>query len=131
MVSRTLVHAIKALAALAKRPEGAFVAAEEIAQEIGAPRNYLGKLLQILTRAKFVQSKKGLDGGFQLALNPHKTTVYEVMEVIEDTSRWDGCFMGNAHCSSKHACAVHDEWKKARDSYLTFLKKTTIADLLH
>ncbi len=130
MVSKTGQHALKALTELAKLPDGTFAAVEAIAKEINAPRNYLGKLLQILTRAGLVRSQKGIGGGFRLTQDARKTTLYEIIELTDHVSRWDNCFMGKGVCSSDAACSVHHKWKKTRDSYLKFLRGTTIADFL-
>lgn len=130
MISKTGLHALKALAELAKLPDGSYAGAGHIAKEIGAPQNYLGKLLQTLAHEGLVVSQKGLGGGFRLAGNPKKTTLYDVIEPIEHVSRWNGCFLGKGTCSSKAPCAVHERWGVSRDAYLEFLKKTTIADLV-
>ena len=66
MISKTAKHGLKALVDLAKHP-GEFQGAASIAQRIGAPQNYLGKLLQLLALSDLVYSQKGKGGGFQLA----------------------------------------------------------------
>ncbi len=129
MISRTGLYALKALAVLIQLPEGKFVGAATIAQEIGAPQNYLGKLLRTLASEGIVESQKGIGGGFCITIDPEKTSLYQVLEPIEEVSRWSGCFLGKTTCSSTASCALHSKWKKARDSYLVFLKETTLAQL--
>lgn len=51
MITRTGLHAVRAMVVLARLPEGACAGAVGIAREIGAPPNYLSKLLQGLARA--------------------------------------------------------------------------------
>lgn len=48
MISKTGLHAMRAMLALSRLPEGAYAGAASVAPEIGAPQNYLGKLLQTL-----------------------------------------------------------------------------------
>ena len=67
MLSKTGLHAVRAIVALARLPGGAYAGAGRIAQEISAPQNYLGKLLQSLADEGLVESQKGLGGGFRLA----------------------------------------------------------------
>lgn len=129
MISRTGIHAFRALAALASLPEGAFAGAAEIAQQINAPRNYLGKLLKTLAGAGLLESQKGKGGGFRLARQPTEISLLEVVEPIERVSRWSGCFMGRDACSDEAPCAVHQRWKDVRDVYLRFLRETTVAEL--
>jgi Rrf2 family protein len=129
MISKTGIHAITAVAALAELDRGAYAGASEIAEHIGAPRNYLGKLLKSLAEDGVLESQKGKNGGFRLAREPECISLYDVMEPIERVSRWCGCFLGRSRCCDTEPCAVHQQWGKVRDSYLQFLKETTMADL--
>jgi len=129
MISRTGRHAVLALAAMVNRPRGGIVGAGVIAREIGAPRNYLGKLLRPLTRERLVHSKKGKGGGFRLARPAGEITLFDVVEPIEHASRWEGCFLGRKNCSGSAPCALHGRWKELRNAYLRFLKSTTVADV--
>ena len=52
MFTKTSLHAIRAFMVLAELPEGTHAGAAAIAKEIGAPQNYLGKLLQGYIREK-------------------------------------------------------------------------------
>lgn len=130
MISKTGLHAIKALAALAGLADGAYAGAADVAQSIGAPRNYLGKLLKALANAGLVESQKGKGGGFRLARAPSLIPLLDVLEPIEPIARWSGCFLGGSQCSDGSPCCLHDRWKTVRDVYLQFLSETTIADLL-
>lgn len=129
MITRTTLHAVTALAALAQLPEGAYSGAAEVADQIGAPRNYLGKLLKTLADVGLVESQKGKGGGFRLARDSRSISLYEVADPIERVSRWSGCFLGQSQCSSEVACPLHQQWGNVRDAYLQFLRETTIADL--
>ena len=129
MISKTGIHATLALTSLAALPKGEFAGAGSIAKEIGAPQNYLGKLLNNLVTAGLVESQKGFRGGFRLTKPAGKITVYDIIEPIDHVSRWSNCFLGGGTCSETSPCAVHHRWKKVREQYLTFLKETTLADL--
>jgi len=129
MISKTALHTLKAVAALAKRP-GEFQGAAHIAGEIGAPQNYLGKLLQGLVQDGIVVSQKGLGGGFCLARDPVEITLYDVVNPVDRVSRWEGCFMGKPSCDASNPCAVHSQWAEVRDAYLKMLKEATLADIV-
>ena len=130
MISKTGLHAIHAICALARTQDGEWVGTRTLAEEIGAPKNYLGKLLQTLARQGLVESQKGLGGGFRLALNASSITLMDVVERIDQVERWSQCFLGLPQCSSDNPCAVHDKWGEMRDGYLSLLRNTSIADLL-
>ncbi len=129
MLSRSTLHGIRALAALAGLEPGEYAGAGRIAREISAPQNYLGKLLQQLAREGLVVSQKGLGGGFRLARPADRITLYDVAEPLEQVSRWQGCFMGTGRCSEDHPCRMHGRWGRLRGDYLALLKETHISDL--
>lgn len=129
MTSKTALHAIKAMIALAERPDE-FQGAASIAARIDAPQNYLGKLLQTLAQSGLVYSQKGMGGGFQLARKLEDITLFDIVEPIDHVSRWEGCFMGMETCSSDNPCALHNKWAAAREAYLSTLTGTTLADII-
>jgi Rrf2 family protein len=130
MITKTGLHAVRAMVALARLPVGTYAGAAAIAKEIQAPQNYLGKLLQVLSREKLVQSQKGLGGGFRLARDPRDISLLDVVEPIEHISRWSGCILGRPECSDEAPCAIHERWKSVRNAYLRMLRQTTIAELV-
>jgi Rrf2 family protein len=129
MVTTTGLHAIRALAYLALQPKGTKMGAAAIAQEIKAPQNYLGKLLQTLANEGLLESQKGHGGGFSLARVPKKISLYDVLDPIERLSDRPECFFGWKKCSDKHPCAMHEKWTPRRDAFYELLKSTTIDEV--
>jgi Rrf2 family protein len=130
MLSKTGLHAVRAMVALARLPRGAYAGAAGIAQGIGAPPNYLGKLLKNLAEQGLLESQKGLGGGFRLARDAGQITLFDVVEPIEHVSRWSGCILGLPTCSDRAPCALHERWKAVRNAYLHMLQGTTLAELV-
>ncbi len=130
MLSKTGLHAVRAMVALAKLPDGVYAGAARVAQDIGAPQNYLGKLLKTLAGEGLVESQKGLGGGFRLARDARDICLLDVVEPIEHVSRWSGCILGRSECSEADPCAMHERWKAVRDAYLRMLRRTTLAELV-
>jgi Rrf2 family protein len=130
MLSKTGLHAVRALVVLGKLPAGSYAGAARIAQEIGAPQNYLGKLLKTLAEHGLVESQKGLGGGFRLARDAQDISLLDIVDPIEHLSRWSGCILGWPACSESDPCAIHNRWKNVRNAYLQMLQKTTVAELV-
>jgi Rrf2 family protein len=130
MLSKTALHAVRAVLALAKLPADTYAGAGAVAREVGAPQNYLGKLLKALADQGLLKSQKGLGGGFRLARDPDQITLFDIVEPIEHISRWSGCILGRPQCSEINPCAIHERWKAVRDSYLRMLRETTVAELV-
>ena len=129
MISKTALHTLKAIAVLAERP-GEYQGAAHLAEQIGAPQNYLGKLLQGLAQTGIVHSQKGMGGGFCLARRPEEITLFDVVERVDHITRWEGCFMGKEACDATNPCALHHQWAAVRNAYLKMLKSSTLADLV-
>lgn len=129
MLSKTGIHAVRAMAALARLRPGEYAGAGAIAEAIRAPRNYLGKLLQTLAREGLVESQKGLGGGFRLARAPETITLLDVVEPIEHVGRWNRCILGNPECSGERPCAIHHQWKEVRAKYVDMLRGANLANL--
>lgn len=130
MLSRSCVHAIRAVVVLASLPPGAYCGTSAIAESTGAPRNYLGKLLLQLSRRGIVESQKGLGGGFRLAQSPDKISLHNVVESIEDVSRWEDCAFGGRECSDVTPCPLHHRWGAVRTAYMSLLMNTSVAELV-
>ena len=129
MISRTGVHAVRALTVLARYPSGQFVGTASLAEKVEAPTNYLGKLLQSLVQTGLVESRKGAGGGFRLASPADSISLYDALLPVEDFDRWRGCLLGGRDCCETDTCALHDEWGELRDRYLDLLARTTIKTL--
>jgi Rrf2 family protein len=130
MLTKTGLHAVRAVVELATLPAGTFAGAADVADRIGAPPNYLSKVLKTLARAGVVRSQRGLGGGFCLARPAKAVSLLDVVEPLEHVSRWTGCILGRPECSDVDPCPIHDRWKAVRGQYLRMLGSTTIADLV-
>jgi len=130
MLSRSGIHAIRALVVLSGLRVGEYRGTTTVADAIGAPRNYLGKILQLLAKHGLVESQKGIGGGFRLARAPKEISLFDIVEAIEDVSRWSACILGRPGCSNENPCAVHGRWAPVREAYLQLLQQTRISDLI-
>jgi Rrf2 family transcriptional regulator, iron-sulfur cluster assembly transcription factor len=129
MITKTGLHATLALTMLAQLKPGEYAGAAQIAKSVGAPANYLGKMLKQLAAQGILESQKGFGGGFRLAIPASKIRLLDILGPIEKVGKWSGCFLGRNKCSSSSPCAVHGRWSKIRDEYLRFLENTTVAEL--
>lgn len=130
MLTRSGVHAIRAMVVLASATPGEYCGTGAIAESIGAPRNYLGKILLLLARRGLVESQKGLGGGFRLSRGARDITLLEVVASIDDVARWKECAFGGKTCSDATPCVVHSRWGHVRDAYMLFLNGTSVGELV-
>lgn len=103
----------------------------EIAEQVGASRTYLSKILQQLAKAGYLRSTTGPGGGFALARKSRDITLFEIMQAIDaQTNLEDRCLLGLADCSDENPCPVHATWKACRKTLMSEFRRTTLADAL-
>lgn len=130
MLSQTGTYALRTVVLIASRGGSGAVSVEEIAAELGVPRNYLSKTLHQLARAGVLSSTRGPGGGFRLAVPPARLRLARVIEPFDSLGAGPTCLLGRATCSDRQPCAAHERWKRASGTVAAFFRDTTVADLL-
>ncbi len=130
MLSRTAEHALRAVLVLARRSGDPPLSAEQIADALGAPANYLSKTLAVLARRGIVESVRGRNGGFRLALDPDEITVARVVETFDERPSLGMCLLGDRPCNPASPCVAHDCWIELTTAARAPLAATTISSLL-
>ena len=130
MLSTTADHALRAVLFLARQRGTRLTSAEEIAHAIGAPSNYLSKVLHQLRRSGVVASSPGRQGGFSLAICPTQLTIADVVGQFEPAPATSRCLLGDRLCDPDTPCEAHSRWASIRQAYRIGLATTTIAELL-
>lgn len=129
LFNQTTTYAIRALAYLARQTDKRFIGAAEIAEEVGAPANYLGKTLQHFVRSGILQARRGKTGGLRLVADPEELTLWQLLEPLQELSALDACPLGNAECSNETACGIHTRWSAIKSLYSDMLRATTLESL--
>lgn len=130
MLSTTSDHAIRAVLVLARHYGQGPLRADEIADAINAPRNYLGKTLNSLAKEGLVKSSRGPSGGFLLAMHPDTITLAHIVDCFDEPRPQQKCLLGTAPCDLSKPCAAHERWTEVTQARRSPLCSTTIADLL-
>ncbi len=100
-----------ALGSIARAP-GLRLSAGEVARKFGVSENHVAKVLQQLKRQGMIRSVRGVGGGYELAADPRRLTMLEVVECVEGSLLHQACdtcpFRDEALCpGASAACAVH------------------------
>lgn len=129
ILSQTAVYALKAVLYLAETDDAGPVRVDEIANALNVPRNYLSKILHVLTRARLLGSNRGPHGGFHLNVAASELTLAEVIDPFDGVMARSACLLGRNVCSDAKPCAAHASWKGVSSSMMAFFQDTTIDDL--
>jgi Rrf2 family transcriptional regulator, iron-sulfur cluster assembly transcription factor len=106
---------------LAQREYGKISVLSEIARAQEVPPLFLAKVLQILTKAGVVKSRRGVKGGFLLARSAGEITMKEVIEAIE----------GPIALNRDKISPMHTIWAEAQEKMAGVLSRANFADLAH
>jgi Rrf2 family protein len=90
---------------LAGRPEKA-CGTREIAAATQVPPSYVSKILLSLVKKHFIQSQRGLHGGFMLSCDAHQVTVFDVINAIDPVARIRECPLHRTE-HEKSLCPLH------------------------
>lgn len=103
----------------------------EIADLYGVSRNHLVKVVHGLARGRFIKSYRGKGGGIELALDPSKINIGDVVRFTEGPPRPVECFDSERNrCVIADACGLAEVFGEACDSFFATLARYTLADLL-
>ncbi len=123
-------YALRVLIRLATEPER-LKTSEELAQEIGVPRNHIQKIVQDLAVAGMVRTTRGARGGAALARPAERIRLGEVVRALEADQVLAECFRadGGACCFSP-GCLLKARLWRAREAFLRELDSSTLADCI-
>lgn len=125
-------YASRAMLELSVRYDDGPLHGHEISEAQNIPLRFLEQILLLLRRAGYVKSRKGREGGYQLAKPPSEITVAEVIRVMDGPLAPIDCVSVMAHepCPMEDTCGLRWLWKEVRDSVAAILERTTFADLV-
>jgi len=128
-LTRAADYAVRAMIHLATLPEDERALLPDLAAATGAPRSFLSKVLQALTRSELVVSRRGQHGGFEILPRGRKASMREVVEAIDGPINLNICLLHGKSCSRKARCPAHPVWVQAQKAMLEILSAALIADL--
>jgi FeS assembly SUF system regulator len=127
-ISKLTDYATVLLAALARAPAQRFPAATLARQtQIGAAT--VSKVLKQLQRAGFVQSTRGLHGGYQLARPAADISAAAILDALEGPVAVTDCSAGRGHCELEPTCQVGRAWQRVNLMIRRSLYDISLAEL--
>lgn len=124
--SKKCEYGIQAILYLAAHNDKGLIAAEEIANNLNIPKEFVSKILQSLTDSGIINSKKGRVGGFTLGKSPDQITLLDIVKAIDGLDVFNSCVLGFPECSPEKPCPLHEKWGKLRTQAYNMLSDETI-----
>ncbi|MCG6975161.1 MAG: Fe-S cluster assembly transcriptional regulator IscR [Acidiferrobacterales bacterium] len=123
-------YAVTAMLDLALHYDQGAVTLAEIAKRQGISLSYLEQLFARLRRNGLVDSVRGPGGGYNLAHDPAKISVADIIVAINENIDARRCG-GKANCHGDERCLTHELWEELSDRIHSFLKSISLADLVN
>lgn len=101
----------------------------EIAAEIDTPPSFTAKILQRLVKQGFIQSQKGIRGGFFFDPKKEDLALVEVIKSIEGDTIIKGCGFGLHNCDEDNPCPLHNSYAPIRAAIEKLVSEETIQGL--
>ena len=102
----------------------------QISGDLDLPAPFLAKILQVLAKNKLLNSNKGPNGGFSLAKDADKITLYEIIRVIDGNDIFDQCLISMRTCHEEGTpCPMHARYEPVRNEIRKLFQEQNLGSL--
>ena len=113
------------------RQDGEPVKIKDIANRQGISGKYLEQIISILSRAGFVRSIRGNQGGYYLARPSSDYTVGSILRITEGSLAPVDCLSGDKNpCTRQMDCVTLRLWRELDEAISGVVDKYTLEDLV-
>lgn len=125
-------YALKAILYLAANYHKEIVSIQELAQSLDIPIKFLEQVLLELKRGGFVESKRGIKGGYLLAKRPKEIKLGDVVRFVDGAIEPIACanikkpYKG---CSDLYSCVFRNIWIKTAKAISDIVDNVNFDDL--
>lgn len=116
---------------IALRGEREFVSLKDIAERQGISKKYLEQIVPSLTKAGMLETNRGAQGGYRLALPPSECMAGEILRVAEGGMAPVACLEQSPNSCSRCAdCYTLPLWEGLDKAMRDYLDGVSIQDLI-
>jgi Rrf2 family iron-sulfur cluster assembly transcriptional regulator len=128
-LTRAADYAVRVMIHLATLPDHHRALLPDLALATEAPESFLSKVLQALTRADLIASRRGKAGGFTILPRGRSASMREIIEAIDGPISLNSCLDDTQSCSRKPWCPAHPVWARAQRAMLEVLMSATVSSM--
>lgn len=108
------------------------VTTAKLASELKIPESYIPKITKQLKKEKIISASEGISGGYALAKNSEKISLFDVISCMESTMAISRCLEKDGFCSRNYTdcCKVHQVLLDLQNTYNNRLENVKISDII-
>ena len=129
MITRATDYAIRVLVYMSKKNYGELSTKKEVSERCKIPISFLAKIVQILSKNRIINIKKGPQGGYILTKKPADITLLEVIELMEGRIFLNHCIKDKDFCEFYSSCIIHNMWENLTERLRDELRNINFKDL--
>ena len=123
-------YALRLMLDLALHDTGEYIPLKEVAARQEISDKYLEQIITQLSRAGFVKSVRGAQGGYRLAEPPAQYTVGRILRLMEGSLSPVECVDGEGDCPRADRCVTIEVWRALKEAIDNVVDSITLADLV-
>jgi len=124
-------YALRLMLELAMHDPGEYVTIKSISESQQISGKYLEQIITVLSRAGFVKSTRGSQGGYKLANGPEKYTVGMILRLIEGDLVPVACMEDEPNqCPRAENCVTLEVYRKIDQAVSGVVDSITLKDLV-
>ncbi len=128
-LSTKVRYAARAMIDLAMHYKNEPIQLNDIACSQNISVKYLEQIMAPLRARGFVRTQKGSKGGYHLAINPDKITLYDIVESIEGSIAPVSCVDDADSCDRFDKCVTRSVWTGMKEAVKKELQSKSLAEL--
>ena len=124
-------YALRLMLDIAAQGEGAVVSLKEISRRQGISVKYLEQIILKLNKNGYLQSIRGVQGGYKMTRPPREYNVGELLRAVEGSLAPVNCLEGeHADAAKCMDCATHWFWEGLDRVIADYVDHFTLQDFL-
>ncbi len=124
-------YALRLMLELALDTTGDSMTIKSISAKQEISEKYLEQIITVLSRAGFVRSTRGSQGGYRLTRPAEEYTVGMILRLIEGNLAPVACMVDEPNqCPRRDKCVTLDIWKQIDEAVSNVVDHITLADLV-
>ncbi len=125
-------YALRLMLDLAVNNTGEYITVKSIAARQELSEKYLEQIIPMLSKAGYLKSIRGAQGGYKLSKTPKDYTVGMILRTIEGSLAPVACLEDEPNeCPRYDQCVTIDVWKQLNDAINNVVDNITVEDLVN